>query len=461
MEPSDASFARSYHFLDQYGGNIDLDLDGTLSPPPSLIGGRHQRKHSQQQQQHIYDNVGDSENMHMDMDDEDDADAFAAAFRTDNLVDTYPRQASRSSHTATNHRRQRRKQLSSVSHWSQNTLVQSALLADGLVIKNVGDDDDEANIVCQEMPGRYDKASFKSKMSWFGVLCLTGVGMFVEAYVIITTGQVKTVWHDNYPTCWESEKEQICPQNIACCGLFPNTPSDLSCGTSVDQNETFTMSGNSSICTPDQGEYPPNLLCSSRQLGGVSYAEFAGIMAGMLAFGAISDKIGRQKAGTLTALLMITGIGGMTFFDCDDIGTLFLVFSIFFAIFGLGVGGEYPLTATQAAEYHAESAENALLDDQEQRHQRILMETAKTARRGETISMVFAMQGVGAVVGSVFLLSLIYFSDQTKAHCELDASNSRGTNENALEGIWRSFYFIGLIFVLMLFIYRALVLEGT
>jgi hypothetical protein len=31
--------------------------------------------------------------------------------------------------------------------------------------------------------------------------------MFVEAYVNITTGQVKTVWHDNYPTCWDSEND--------------------------------------------------------------------------------------------------------------------------------------------------------------------------------------------------------------------------------------------------------------
>ena len=482
MEPSDASFLRSYHFLDEHGEPIDIDLDlggSTVGPSSVLSGGsthrsRHTRHKSHSKQppsQHVdiygdYDAVDAAATTTSNLDDfleqeNDNPDPISAAI--------VARQNTLKSSHSKRHRRHRSKQLSAMSRWSQNTLVQSVLLADGLVIHDDNDDDDNDDYdeerrlyPEQEIPGRYDKASVKSKITWFGVLCLTGVGMFVEAYVIITTGQVKTVWHDNYPTCWDMDNDQSCPQNIDCCGLFPNTPDDLDvCGLSSTNSTTFNHTLSSSdICTPDQGEYPSHMLCTSQQLGGVSYAEFAGIMAGMLAFGTIADRIGRQKAGTLTALLMIVGIGGMTFFDSDNIRTLFLVFAIFFATFGLGVGGEYPLTATQAAEYHGESKENALLDDQEQRHQPILMETAKTARRGETIALVFAMQGIGAVVGSIFLLSLIYFSNQTKAHCDLASSNSRGTDPNALEGIWRSFYFIGLIFVCMLFIYRSLVLEG-
>jgi MFS family permease len=181
----------------------------------------------------------------------------------------------------------------------------------------------------------------------------------------------------------------------------------------------------------------------------------------MLSFGAIIDIIGRKRAGSLTSALMILGIGGMTYFDSSNASTLFMVFSAFFAIFGWGVGGEYPLSATHAAEHHAESAEDALWDDAERRHQRILMECAKTARRGETISLVFAMQGVGAVVGSMFLSSFIYFSNQGRSDCDGPSNNSKGVDPNALETIWRSFYFIGLIFVCMLFIYRFLVLEGA
>jgi hypothetical protein len=308
MEPSDKAFARSYHFIDVHGEDIDLGAS---------IGGRSH--------------------------------ASSATTTRQRLVGAASSSSAAEGKSATS--RRRTKQLSASSgvsslvRFSENTLVQSVLLADGLV--SAGDDNDEEELL-REIPSRYKKGSVKSKITWFGVLCLAGVGMFVEAYVIITTGQVKTVWHDNYPECWDSEKDQPCPQNIECCGLFPNTPQDI-CTVS-----TTTTTPNE-ICTSDN-EYPTSLQCSSRQLGGVSYAEFAGIMVGMLTFGTIADLIGRKKAGSLTALFMIAGIGGMTYFDSSDYSRLFLLFSIFFGIFGVGVGGEYPLTASQAAEYHAESA---------------------------------------------------------------------------------------------------------
>ena len=79
------------------------------------------------------------------------------------------------------------------------------------------------------------------------------------------------------------------------------------------------------------------------------------------------------------------------------------------------MGGEYPLTAASAAARHAESAEDALLDSDERHKVRMLREKARSIRRGETISMAFAMQGVGAVIGSVFLLCLLYLSNQDKS----------------------------------------------
>jgi hypothetical protein len=73
--------------------------------------------------------------------------------------------------------------------------------------------------------------------------------------------------------------------------------------------------------------------------------------------------------------------------------------------------------------------------------------------------LVFSQQGVGAVVGSAFLCALIYFSDQSEANCEIDGHNPRGYSAEALDSVWRSFYFIGMIFVVMVLVYRGLVLE--
>ena len=94
---------------------------------------------------------------------------------------------------------------------------------------------------------------------------------------------------------------------------------------------------------------------------------------------------------------------------------MFLAFSVFFGVFGLGVGGEYPLSAANASATDAQAKQDAKLDDEDRRKFRILREHEKTARRGETIGIVFAMQGLGAVCGSIFLLVLLYFSGQTSA----------------------------------------------
>jgi MFS family permease len=321
--------------------------------------------------------------------------------------------------------------------------MHSVLMADG-ILNQVDPTDFE------DMPARYDKSSVKAKITWFGELCLAGIGMFVEALVIITTGQIKTIWHGMYPECWTPTEDQHCPDLISCCGLFPNTP--------ADSNGICAVPLPNDSCQ-DDGSFSSSLLCNSRVTTGVSYSEFAGIMAGMLTFGAACDLIGRKNAGTLTSLLMIVGIAGMTLFDDANVSTLFITFSVFFGVFGMGVGGEYPLTASGAAAYHVGNTEAALLDDEDQHHRRVLLEATRTVRRGETISLVFAMQGIGAVLGSIILLCLIYFSNQTRIQCDNPSSNSSGNNPDALSGIWRSFYLIGLLTVVLLLLYRSLILE--
>lgn len=253
-----------------------------------------------------------------------------------------------------------------------------------------------------ELPPRVHIPTTKAKIKWFGALCVTGIGMFVEAFIIITTGQIKTVWHDAHPTCFVPDEEVACPNLIQCSGLFPNTP----------ENVTGT---NPNWCQ-DDGTYKDELLCSPGVISSLSFVEFAGIMLGMLTFGKLSDLIGNQSAGILAAFLQLIGIIMMTFYYNMSLNTTFIVFNLFFGIFGLGVGGEYPLTAASAANHHAESAEEALLDDEEKHKVRMLREKTRSIRRGETISMAFAMQGVGAVIGSVFLLCLLYLGDQARVN---------------------------------------------
>ncbi len=125
------------------------------------------------------------------------------------------------------------------------------------------------------------------------------------------------------------------------------------------------------------------------------------------------------------------------------------------------MGGEYPLSASGAAESHLEETEKALQDNMSQRQQRMELELAKSTRRGETLSIVFAMQGVGAVFGSLVLMALIYFGNQSTSQCSLPSRNSMGNETNALDGAWRSFYLIGFLQVLLLLLYRGVVSEES
>jgi len=328
-------------------------------------------------------------------------------------------------------------------HLAREDTIHSVFLATGLFM--------DADEHIYPIPDRH-AASTRATLRWFIDLCSAGVGMFVNAYVIITTGQIKTVWHHEYPTCWGPNENQMCPYNIQCEGLFPNTPTEGENG----------WTPNPDLCNPSPSNtYPDNMLCTLRVTSAVSYSEFAGIMGGMLIFGFLSDKIGRKGTGILTSCFMVLGLVGMVFYTDSHFNRLFQVWSVFFALFGFGVGGEYPLSASCSSESHLDATEQALQDNMSQRQMRMELELAKSARRGETISIVFAMQGVGAVFGSLVLIALIYFGNQSAIECTSAGNNSTGNGADALDGVWRSFYFIGFLQVLPLLIYRSVVSEES
>lgn len=311
----------------------------------------------------------------------------------------------------------RKKRVSVDSDMRLTNMVNSVWLADG-IHHQISDGH------MDQLPDRYDPSSFRDKVTWFGALCISGLGMFLEgmllvkpfdayqslsafaspsfvAYIIITIGQVKTIWEAEYPTCWAPDTKQHCPNLIDCCDLFPNTP--------IFPNGTCAVDPDPRECNAD-GTYKSNLLCNPGIDNSLSYTEFAGIMIGMLVFGKVADLIGRVRAGMATSLLMVIGLIFITFYDSDNLSQQFIIISAFLGVVGIGIGGEYPLTAMGASANHAEEVEDALMDDEERARHRVLVDMARTARRGETISLVFAMQGVGTVFGSAYLLFLIYFS---------------------------------------------------
>src|SRR5579872_5953221 len=98
---------------------------------------------------------------------------------------------------------------------------------------------------------------------------------------------------------------------------------------------------------------------------------------GALVFGRIADVIGRKTIYIVVALIMIVGAVASALAP----GFLFLVIARF--VLGLGIGGDYPVSAVLMSEY------------------------ANRKDRGRMVGLVFSMQALGLIVGPLVALVLL------------------------------------------------------
>ena len=98
---------------------------------------------------------------------------------------------------------------------------------------------------------------------------------------------------------------------------------------------------------------------------------------GALFFGRIADMIGRKTVYTVVALIMIVGAIASALAP----GFVFLVVARF--VLGLGIGGDYPVSAVLMSEY------------------------ANRKDRGRLVGLVFSMQALGLIVGPLVALVLL------------------------------------------------------
>lgn len=98
---------------------------------------------------------------------------------------------------------------------------------------------------------------------------------------------------------------------------------------------------------------------------------------GSLIFGRLADRVGRHGIYGYTLLVLAAGAIASAFSP----GIVWLLISRF--ILGLGIGGDYPLSATLMSEY------------------------ANRKDRGKLITMVFSMQGLGLIIGPLVAIILL------------------------------------------------------
>ncbi len=108
-----------------------------------------------------------------------------------------------------------------------------------------------------------------------------------------------------------------------------------------------------------------------------------GAVAGQLLFGYLADRLGRKKVYALTLSVMaVAAVGSALSVPAFGLDTL-LVLAIWRFVLGMGVGGDYPLSATIMSEY------------------------ANVRNRGRQVATVFAMQGAGLLAGALVTLGVL------------------------------------------------------
>lgn len=167
----------------------------------------------------------------------------------------------------------------------------------------------------------------------------------------------------------------------------------------------------------------------------ISNAFFIGQIAGMLAFGAMIDRIGRKVGIVLTTLLLMAGIAlSAAAHGTSDTG-MFWMLVVARGLAGVGAGGEYPVCGTSSIEAADETA-----------HVR--------KHRGFLVASVgcFAID-TGFVVAGLGVLIVLA--------CYGVTAHTAPTDTTGFAGTWRIALGIGLVPPLAVFFFRLRMLNST
>nr|OQO22216.1 hypothetical protein B0A51_10284 [Rachicladosporium sp. CCFEE 5018] len=193
--------------------------------------------------------------------------------------------------------------------------------------------------------GRMMKADPLSPIGYYmRNMVIPGAGLLLEGYVLFSIGNVKPLLQAAFPQCWNST---------------PAKPG----------------------------------ICNPTWIQAIDYLEICGIIVGQVLVGIIGDWLGRrwgliQDATIMfVGLLMLTAAWGIT----ENGWVICYVWALFF--YGIGVGGEYPMTATSGMENAVGSGKVSTRDDR--------------LHRGRKVTSAFLMQGWGQMLNQLILIILL------------------------------------------------------
>ncbi|XP_071733057.1 probable inorganic phosphate transporter 1-9 [Rutidosis leptorrhynchoides] len=150
-----------------------------------------------------------------------------------------------------------------------------------------------------------------------------------------------------------------------------------------------------------------------------------GTVIGQLVFGRLGDRVGRRQVYGVSLMMMVVGSIGCGFTLSRLTSMVFLCFGFFRFLIGIGIGGDYPLSAT------------------------IMSEFANKRTRGAFIAGVFSMQGFGILFSSVVTMTMCSIfkacADKLWAPAKLPLSVNVALVPPEADLTWRLILMIGAI----------------
>lgn len=189
--------------------------------------------------------------------------------------------------------------------------------------------------------GNMVKTDPLSPISWFfSNSVLPGAGLGLEGYVLFSIGNVQPLFEAIWPQCWSAYE-----------------------------------------------------VCSQTWVAAVKYLEICGIICGQICVGLIGDGIGRRFGLIQDAAIMLLGLIMLIAGWGTSLNGWVICYSWSLFVYGFGVGGEYPMTATSGMEKGTNSS--------------IASTTNDRLHRGRKVTQAFLMQGWGQFINQVVLILLL------------------------------------------------------
>ncbi|KAJ3134518.1 phosphate transporter [Irineochytrium annulatum] len=240
----------------------------------------------------------------------------------------------------------------------------------------------------------------EAKLGWFHLraVLVSGVGFFTDAYDIFVISQALSMIYQVYYT-----------SEIT--GGFNSTDGVYT----AYNGSNFLLSFNGAKGQPNNKFYDAALKASTNW----------GNLFGQLGFGYLGDKLGRKKMYGVELIIMIVCTLGSAFSAPAARGfNVLTILAIWRFFLGIGIGGDYPMSAIITSEF------------------------ANVRYRGMMLAAVFAMQGIGILVGGVVFVSTLTYM---KPYIDADFMN--------LDYVWRIALGAGVIPGLLAIYFRLTIPE--